>query len=71
MAAKDRQGVLGDMFDADTRERLEAATDPDEFELLPDQLDVEYSCPRCGYGWRGNPKPPTSGSIDDAESTDG
>lgn len=32
-------------------------TPPTHFKRLPRRLDVEFCCPRCSYGWGGNPKP--------------
>lgn len=32
---------------------------PQAFRRLPQRLEVDYCCPRCSYGWSGNPKPTT------------
>lgn len=43
-----------------------SAVPPREFPVF-DVIEPEYTCPCCGYGWRGNPKP---GASDVAEVQD-
>ena len=30
---------------------------PAYFKQLPRRLEADFCCPRCAYGWAGNPKP--------------
>jgi hypothetical protein len=69
--AANRQRVA----DLPLRDALKLLTEPrpdadsptsDEFQLLPDYIETEYRCPRCSFGWRGNPKPPC-GALDDRD----
>ncbi len=35
----------------------ERATPPEEFPVADEDIHVDYECPRCGYGWSGQPRP--------------
>ena len=39
-------GLLGDGQD-------EAATSPDEFKEMDEDIDTDHECPKCGYRWSG------------------
>ena len=65
---KERQGLLEDMLDPETVARMNEQQDGDAFQVV-DTIAPEYSCPRCGYGWRGNPRPPSGVQIE--EDADG
>lgn len=41
---------------------------PQAFRRLPQRLDVDYTCPRCSYGWSGKPKPTGEDAAADVES---
>lgn len=70
-AKKPAQGLLEDMLDEETVERLKDRQAEDTFELV-ELITPDYRCPRCAYEWRGNPMPPAGVSIeDDAEDGDG
>lgn len=32
-------------------------TPPEEFPVADEDIHVDYECPRCGYGWSGQPRP--------------
>lgn len=40
---------------------------PDDFPEFDGDMDVDYSCPRCGHGWRGNPRPLAGGHLNGGE----
>lgn len=67
-APKAEQTLLEDMFDPETVERMKEALADDVFQAV-DMIAPEYRCPRCAYGWRGNPLPPSGVAID--EGSDG
>lgn len=58
------QGLLEDMLDPETVERMKEAQDETVFQLV-DTIAPEFRCPRCGYCWRGNPLPPTNATVED------
>ena len=68
MAVKPTNGLLEDMFDPETVERMKDAEAEDAFQLV-DTIKPEYRCPRCSYAWRGSPMPPVGTAAD--EDTDG
>lgn len=39
------------------------ADSPDGFPSFDADMDTDYSCPRCGHGWNGNPKPLGGGNL--------
>ncbi len=59
-------GLLEDMFDLETVERMKEAQASDAFQRVDlDTTNPEYRCPHCGYEWRGNPLPPTGAEINE------
>lgn len=37
---------------------------PAYFRRVPKRLPVDFCCPRCAYGWGGNPKPTGDEDLD-------
>lgn len=33
---------------------------PQAFRRLPQRIEPDYCCPRCGYEWKGKPMPTTA-----------
>lgn len=64
--ASEKQGLLEDMLDPETVERLKERQADDVFQLV-ETIEPEFRCPRCAYEWRGNPLPPAGASIEDTD----
>lgn len=41
---------------------------PQYFKVLPRQLETDFCCPRCAYGWGGNPKPTAEDASTEVEA---
>jgi ParB-like chromosome segregation protein Spo0J len=51
-------GLDGTAFSPDALEKLlAAASPPDDFTAVDENLETEHRCPRCGYEWSGSPTP--------------
>lgn len=44
---------------------------PEDFPEFGEGMAVDFSCPRCGHGWRGNPKPLAGGHLSGGEDVPG
>lgn len=52
----DASGLVGTGYDGDDLDRLlKDLAAPEAFPQI-DELEPEYRCPSCGYGWRGKPQ---------------
>lgn len=40
---------------------------PAYFRVMPRKLDTDFCCPRCAYGWAGNPKPNAEDAVAEVE----
>lgn len=61
---KASQGLLEDMLDPDVVARLNDEASDETFPIV-ETIKPEFTCPRCSYGWRGNPNPPTGEGVTD------
>jgi len=62
-----KQGLLEEMFDGETVERLREKQETNTFPRVDENLDTQYRCPCCSYEWSGNPKPPIGTDIEAEE----
>jgi len=52
------------MLDPDVVARLNDEASDETFPIV-ETIKPEFTCPRCSYGWRGNPNPPTGEGVTD------